>query len=311
MDNGIRKIKVLIEQKVMPEDVGHEELKAVASILASKLCTNTARQGILQCLGYRDKKNFELIFELPEQLRTVQTLSATILGSRANMYGGYPLQERITLGRELCEAVLCVYTSGLVHKNIRPDTVLLVQKATDPQGALGSAYLTDWFMMRKATGLSSRRGSNSWTEDFYRHPRRQGRQPEDRYNMGHDMYSLGVLLIEISLWEPFVQLSRNPPVSEMYQTRATELNLVRANEPILIEKLTMPLVVYKIMINLAETEVASRMGTPFATFVLGCLQCLDDGVNGLKEHDFRKSSTMTAIKFREMIVQAFQTMSTA
>ncbi|KAL9004437.1 MAG: hypothetical protein Q9188_002736 [Gyalolechia gomerana] len=310
-DKGIHTIKILIERRTMLEDMDQKERTAVLSTLASRLCTNRARQGILRCLGYRDKKTPELVFELPEEVRTVQSLGATMMTSQATVNGGYPLQARITLTRRLCEAVLCVHTSGLVHKSIRPDTVLLVQQASDPQDALGSAYLTDWFMLRKVTELSSRRGSDNWTEDFYRHPRRQGRQPEERYNMGHDIYSLGILLLEVCLWEPFVQPWRNPPVSQLYETRATDLNIISTTGSDVIDELTMPLNIYKVINNLAETEVAPRMGTPLATFIISCLQCLDGKVDGLREQDFKSSSTTAAMRFREMIIDTFQVMSVA
>lgn len=56
-------------------------------------------------------------------------------------------------------------------------------------------------MLRKASDLTSLRGEISWLKDIYRHPYRQGLQPQERYNIGHDIYSLGVCLLEIGLWE--------------------------------------------------------------------------------------------------------------
>jgi serine/threonine protein kinase len=310
MDKDIQDIRVLIEKLSMPDDVDPEERKAVASILASRLWTSSPRQGILQCLGFKGSKDYELVFKLPEQLRTAQTLSTVIANSKIKMHGAYALQERVALSRELCETVMSVHASGLVHKNIRPDTIIMIQQASDPQDALGSAYLTSWSMLRKATELSSRRGSDNWIENLYRHPRRQGCQPEERYHMGHDIYSLGVLLIEIALWQPFVQTSRNPPVSEVYEAKARELNLVRANGPGTIEELTMPLVIYKVMISLAETKVASSMGSSLANFILACLKCLDGKVDGLNEQDFRNSPAKAAMRFREMITLTWKAIPT-
>lgn len=44
--------------------------------------------------------------------------------------------------------------------------------------------------------------------DIYRHPERQG-QPTTPFKKIHDIYSLGVVLLEIGLWEPAIKLQRN------------------------------------------------------------------------------------------------------
>lgn len=189
-DNGIHTINVLIEGMTMLQELDPEERVDVVSSLASRLCTNRANQGVLRCLGYREKKTPELVFELPKELRTVQTLATTMTVPQNMTAGNYPL--------------------------------------------------THWSMLRKDTDLSSRRGSDDWMEDLYRHPQRQGRQPEERYNMGHDIYSLGVLLLEICLWEPFVQPGKTPPVSQLFETRAQELGFVSSTDSDSIKKLTKP-----------------------------------------------------------------------
>lgn len=46
------------------------------------------------------------------------------------------------------------------------------------------------------------------TRDIYRHPDRQG-QPKETFKKIHDIYALGVVLLEIGLWEPAVKLQKN------------------------------------------------------------------------------------------------------
>ena len=45
-------------------------------------------------------------------------------------------------------------------------------------------------------------------ENIYRHPERQG-EPEKMFSKIHDMYALGVVLLEIGLWEPAIKLEKN------------------------------------------------------------------------------------------------------
>lgn len=48
-------------------------------------------------------------------------------------------------------------------------------------------------------------GDDKWQDNLYRHPERQGKNPEESYTMHHDVYSLGVCLLEIGLWTSFVK----------------------------------------------------------------------------------------------------------
>jgi hypothetical protein len=44
-----------------------------------------------------------------------------------------------------------------------------------------------------------------WDRNVYRHPLRQGHDLTEKYRMQHDIYSLNVCLLEIGLWESFVE----------------------------------------------------------------------------------------------------------
>ena len=59
-------------------------------------------------------------------------------------------------------------------------------------------------MLREAKGKTSRKGDDDWEKNLYRHPQRQGILLHADYEMRHDIYSLGVCLLEIGLWKSFV-----------------------------------------------------------------------------------------------------------
>ena len=310
MDREIQTFRCLIERKEMPPDVPIDEIKSIASILSTKLNTATSNLGILQCLGYREAQGLELVFRMPPNASQVSSLDTIISASTAEVNGGYPLEERTRLCRELCEAVLCVHSAGLVHKNIRPSAILLItpdhkDERSEETGfpGLASPFLMEWFMLRKTTALSSRRGASDWRDAIYRHPRRQGQQPEERYNIGHDIYSLGVVLLEICLWERFIQQSDQPTMGDKFVTRAVKLKIVNVTDSASIEKLTAPWAVQEVMVSLCKTDVAPRFGSAMVSLIEACLTCLEGGLNGLREEQFKASPALVAMKFREMFMK--------
>ncbi|KAK8053251.1 hypothetical protein PG996_012552 [Apiospora saccharicola] len=73
-------------------------------------------------------------------------------------------------------------------------------------------YLTNWHLLRDVSGATIMSGGTEWVENMYRHPRRQGMDVQERCNIGHDIYSLGVCLLEIGLWNLLVR--RDPAPDE-------------------------------------------------------------------------------------------------
>jgi hypothetical protein len=51
----------------------------------------------------------------------------------------------------------------------------------------------------KEDETSARVGDDDWYRNIYRHPQRQGVHPEVDFNILHDIYSLGVVLLEIAV----------------------------------------------------------------------------------------------------------------
>jgi hypothetical protein len=66
-------------------------------------------------------------------------------------------------------------------------------------------YLQDWSRIRELSGATSLCGSDdNWPKRIYQHPKRQSTMIDEAYEPKHDIYSLGVCMLEILLWQPFV-----------------------------------------------------------------------------------------------------------
>jgi hypothetical protein len=254
--------------------------------------------GLLRCRGVikvpksgpkQPLLDFKFIFDVPHRLSNPQSLRAVLLSQKA-----YPLDERLELAKKLTSSILFVHTVQFVHKNIRPETIIIFQ---NDQSEIGAPFLAGFEQFRLEDGCTFFSGDDLWQHNlckfFFwhfanvptdlsnsdRHPSRQGAQPETNYQMQHDIYSLGVVLLEIGLWTSFVLEdpgSGSPlPVPNSILCPANldqPQNLLTAGE----NKQTLE--------NLAENELPARLGRRYTDIVLLCLRCLDSG-NGTDEYE--------------------------
>ena len=310
-DGTISEVSVLIEKWTQEKFPASGDLKHTAALLARGGSSDPSFTGILDCLGYCENQ-FQLVFRVPENLTHPQSLRALLNEDLENGYGGgHSLNDRLHLAYQLAESVLSVHLAGLVHKNIRSDTVLLFKEKkfeedpnSKPNSSTGLPFLTEWSLLRQATGLSTRWvGDGEWMEEIYRHPGRQsgGIQPKARYNMGHDVYSLGVCLLEIGLWAPFIVGSC---VSEVYRATAIRLGVeVEANG-----KLAQPLGVQSIFVAIARQELPPRMGMQFMDLVVSCLTCLEGGFSG-DTHIFEGDAAKVAVGYKDAVLSPLLSIS--
>jgi hypothetical protein len=156
-----------------------------------------------------------------------------------------------------------VHTYGFVHKGIRSDIILIFK---DQESTLGSLFLVGFKTFRMADGRTLRRGDSAWERNIYRHPQRQGLHPDEDYTMQHDIYSLGVCLLEIGLWESFVTYNTHgdPSPSPALGIHPESPNLKK------------PFSIKEGLTALAKDVLPKKMGNRYAQIVVTCLTCLDE-----------------------------------
>ncbi|KAK4043823.1 hypothetical protein C8A01DRAFT_43378 [Parachaetomium inaequale] len=240
--------------------------------------------GLLNCKGVMrvfgqapnlDLEGFDLVFNVPDGTdpRQMKSLRGLLLGTEG---GGAPsLSRRVRLAQELATSVSYVHTFNFVHKNIRPESVLLFDGDTGSSKLAGSSvaatnrrssFLIGFESFRSAGGKTSLMGDQDWEHNIYRHPERMGEFPAEEYRMQHDIYSLGVCLLEIGMWEPLVEYSGNDadPIPEYGRVCR---DFAETEQPWICFK--------DYLVGLAQNELPRRMGDRYADVVVTCLTCLD------------------------------------
>lgn len=170
-----------------------------------------------------------------------------------------------------------------------------------------------WHEGRPIQGsLSAIAGNTDWTENMYRHPERQGVEAQNRYNIGHDVYSLGVCLLEIGLWDPLVQTrtaNGQPQVSDCFRVAAKVVGAANPEAALRIA-LKSPEKVKETFLSLAEKELPRRMGLGSTRLVAACLKCLDSPSVFGANVDFTALTPMeNGLVFRDIVLGFFSDMS--
>lgn len=209
----------------------------------------------------------------------------------------HSVDHRLHIAKCLVRSVMAVHTARMVHKNIRPETILVFPRKDED----ASAYLVGFERFRAAAGATTLAGDSTWQSNLYRHPERQGQWPESEYIMQHDIYSLGVCLLEIGLWRSFVQFAPEQPE---VATSHTSLDLHD-----LLDSKTKKLRARPLKKRLSDMsdQLPSYMGNCYSQIVKSCLQCLDREdrntfSEGVDFDDDERGSVLVGLQYIEKIL---------
>jgi hypothetical protein len=173
-------------------------------------------------LGYfsdRQDREYAFVYAWPCEIREwaekfkPKTLHQSLVTGRDTI--GPSLTLRFDLARRLAECLMTFHISGWLHKSINSHNVVsFPHPADDGEGLCGILHPARTFL----TGFEYSRqdGLNYVTEpvtqvgshDLYRHPevtsferRLSPRSERGIFQKSHDLYALGLLLVEIGLWD--------------------------------------------------------------------------------------------------------------
>ncbi|RDA83891.1 hypothetical protein CP532_3358 [Ophiocordyceps camponoti-leonardi (nom. inval.)] len=153
-----------------------------------------------RCVGVFDDaehSRYGFVFSLPSDA------GATIMSLKQLLDHRTPetlpsLEDRYRVAYHVGLSLAMLHTAGWLHKSIRSQNVLFVVRGGRP--VWKRPYLAGFdFSRPDAVDESSEKPDQSARFNLYRHPLAQGCPGED-YRKGFDVYSFGVLLVELGLW---------------------------------------------------------------------------------------------------------------
>ncbi|KAK0719029.1 hypothetical protein B0T21DRAFT_374625 [Apiosordaria backusii] len=309
-------------QNVDPDTFGLLRCKGLVNVIHDTDCLPTGLKIVYHTPAHTDSLN------LPTTLRCLLLEQRPVC-----------LSSVVKLAKQLVRSVSFVHTCDLVHKNIRPENVLLFPPVLASQRPLelGEAFLVGFSQFRSINLETNRLGDTAWHRNLYRHPARQGLCILERYIMQHDIYSLGVCLLEIGLWRPLVwypfvndstlssQHPSNqgglgkpvprPSLSTPNPVPGSALQLRKQLSDRDFEYAHLPGVTSWIkedLVMLARQSLPQRMGRLYTEVVVDCLTCLDDGNDRFGSWDEGKSKqdvVTVGVKFVERILGKIEEIS--
>jgi hypothetical protein len=153
----------------------------------------------LRCLGYYDKPSeskYGFVSEYPGPINRVSALKTLLDHPSTELLPS--LEERYQLAYALSLSLAILHIAEWLHKSIRSHNVLF---PLSEQGIVWARpYLVGFEYSRPdQKDAPSERPEDSARFNLYRHPSCQG-TPLERFRKEFDIYSFGVLLVEIGTW---------------------------------------------------------------------------------------------------------------
>ncbi|KZV69915.1 hypothetical protein PENSPDRAFT_685932 [Peniophora sp. CONT] len=261
-----------------PEEIQESiaDVKILAAVLGK---VDAPAMHILRCRGtLYQGDGFDrslLFYEVPREPTTQSpwTLAQAIEDKRTMKPS---LDARIRNAVEICTAVMFTHSAGLVHKSIQPENILILNSSRSNDSVLGkSAYLAgfDAARLRDLSAYSAQRAETDPLRRLYQHPERQLAQSDGkvvRFGIRHDMYSLGVVLLELAMWRRVAQIA-DPELQKLRGARGQAFDARRLQAK---------------LVELVRQSFAGLTGPRYAGAVLCCLQ--DSVVSHKDEREMRE-----------------------
>ncbi|KAF9777024.1 hypothetical protein IL306_004710 [Fusarium sp. DS 682] len=210
---------------------------------------------LLKAIGFAEDdaaKCWWIVYEIPSSIATNSACQVMTLNERLGRQSFHmaPLETRLKLASSLASAYSELFSSGWVHKAISSHSIVYF----GPQTNLTDCFVVGFEFSRQDTEESNVDAAKSPAQverSVYRHPDYIGNEAT-RYMTQYDIYSFGLVLIEVAFWQPLKDVCPYAKGDTFGKEEAKR--------------------VQKWAIQVAETQFAFRVGTTYAKVVSWCLR---------------------------------------
>ncbi|KAL3444375.1 hypothetical protein BJX65DRAFT_319991 [Aspergillus insuetus] len=238
---------------------------------------------ILPCVGWKylpAQSSIAFVFEIqPPPLGSPVSLQRLLF----DRLDRPELGDRFRLALGLSKCIAQLHMVQWLHESFRSDNVLLFPHWTgeEPNHRLDVNHSQPWVFgfeySRPEPFFSAGPSDFEPSRDIYRHPDRQG-QPTKMFQKLHDIYALGVVLLEIGIWEPALKFEKD-----------------------MFARVRNPMAVQAQLVKHARKQLEAKVGRRYMEVVLRCLTG-DFGVGG----DDTKEDLRLQQAFRYQVIDVLE-----
>lgn len=255
---NVQEDPVLVEYKIYgPTITG----KAVTSGQVHPNVLNLARVlyssgsdclGTLPLRGFTDQPSegrYAFIFDFPLEASNSEppeSLNAVLSSGTGTPWR---LGRRFDIAHTLARTIGSFHLDRWIHKNISSHSLVFFKCPEDEHLQDCHPYLVGFEFSRPDTASTMRHYDGDQLKNLYRHPRIQN-QDRPTFTRLHDIYSLGIVLLEIAIWQ-------------------TAQRIVESVIPDAHKRT--PKAVQKLYVEVAKREIPHRMDNWYLSAVLACL----------------------------------------
>lgn len=230
------------------KELDQQRVRQLASLLSS------AGTGDLATLAFRGMSEepqhtrHTFVFDFPHQTDTSSaplSLFSMIDSNKVDVR--LTLPARFSVASTLAKAIAAFHADGWVHKSLRSESVVFFREALTKSLLVKNPYLVNFEYSRPQASHTLLEFDDDYERNLYRHPDRQGK-PTTSFNRLHDIYALGVMLLEIGLWQTAASMMKEVKVARGQHMSAQSI----------LQKLT-------------KRRLAHHMGPMYAEAVLACI----------------------------------------
>jgi hypothetical protein len=249
---------VLVELKVLADDepsLDEESLLHLARLLT------VSKNSDLNTIPFRcvtrhvmpeSQRSYAFLFSFPAKAAERPPVSLhDLINTMSPLHQSLGLSYRFQIAHSISKSLAAFHADNWVHKSFRSSSIAMFFSYNGNLN-VKTPYLTSLEYSRATTSLTSPTHDDDFEKNLYRYLDRQ-RPPSISFNRLHDLWALGVVLLEIGLWET---------ASSMHDKGVIEKSLQTPIDPHALKEIY--------LVRIAQ-DLAHHMGPAYAQAVKCCL----------------------------------------